>query len=470
LGSRRYVRAMILELVAAAAIAADAESLIRAARQEFNAAIVRRDSDAIARLLAPTYHLVTGRSDQSHGREAEREKWAVRFAADPTVNYVRMPRSIRANEAWGLAEEAGDWNGAYTTAGSKAVASGVYAAKWQRAADGRWLIQAEVFTTLSCEGATIACVPPESIAGAPASIPSSRAVSDLKVTVLSTMLTGSDGVGEWGFAALLESGGRRLLIDTGARPETVLRNADELKIDLSTITDLVLTHNHGDHTGGLIRLRAEMRKRNPAALSRAHVGAGIFEPRLRADGTDTNGLLPLRRAFEDLGGTFVVHDKPEELIPGVWITGPVPRVHPERNWSGAYKVPTASGGVIDDTVAEDTAIVVETKEGLVVITGCGHAGVVNISQFARKTFAGAPVRTIVGGLHLFNARDEDVAWTAARLRESGVRELLGAHCTGIEAVYRLRDLLGLSRRTAVVGAVGASFSLDKGIDATAIAK
>src|SRR5262247_2045148 len=77
-------------------------------------------------------------------------------------------------------------------------------------------------------------------------------VRTLKVTVLSTMLAGDVGVGEWGFAALLEADGQRLLIDTGDRPETVLHNAEELGIDLSAVTDVVLTHNHHDHTGGLV--------------------------------------------------------------------------------------------------------------------------------------------------------------------------------------------------------------------------
>ena len=72
----------------------------------------------------------------------------------------------------------------------------------------------------------------------------------VKVTVLSTMLAGNPGrgIGEWGFAALLEVDGRRLLLDTGERPETVLQNAGELGIDLSDVTDLVITHNHGEHS------------------------------------------------------------------------------------------------------------------------------------------------------------------------------------------------------------------------------
>ena len=113
---------------------------------------------------------------------------------------------------------------------------------------------------------------------------------------------------------------------------------------------------------------------------------------------------------------------------------------------------------------------IETAKGLVVVTGCGHAGIVNIVQYARRTFANAPIFAVIGGLHLFNATDETLAWTAARLREAGMSSLVGAHCTGIEAVFRLRELLGLSRKNAVVGAVGAAFSLEGGIDPTAIAK
>ena len=101
---------------------------------------------------------------------------------------------------------------------------------------------------------------------------SAAPVKQLKVTVLSTMLAGDPGrgVGEWGFAALLEADGHRLLIDTGARADTVLHNAAELGLDLSTVSDVVLTHNHDDHTGGLITLRRELAKQNPPALSRAN--------------------------------------------------------------------------------------------------------------------------------------------------------------------------------------------------------
>lgn len=75
----------------------------------------------------------------------------------------------------------------------------------------------------------------------------------------------------------------------------------------------------------------------------------------------------------------------------------------------------------------------------------------------------APFYGVVGGFHLIEATDEHLDWTAARLREMGVQNFLGAHCTGIEPVYRLREKLGLGRGSAVVGGVSAEFTLESEI-------
>ncbi|HEX4931796.1 MAG TPA: MBL fold metallo-hydrolase, partial [Gemmatimonadaceae bacterium] len=126
----------------------------------------------------------------------------------------------------------------------------------------------------------------------------SALAQQVKVTVLSTMLSGDPGrgIGEGGFAALLEVDGRRLLIDTGARPGTVMQNARELGIDLSAVEEVVLTHNHGDHANGLVALRESVRSRNPRALAVAHVAPAILFRRPLANGDDGNGLSPHREA------------------------------------------------------------------------------------------------------------------------------------------------------------------------------
>ena len=288
-------------------------------------------------------------------------------------------------------------------------------------------------------------------------------VKTLKVTVLSTMLA-DQGLGEWGYSALVEVDGRKFLFDTGANPDVVLKNAKSLGIDLSDVEDVVISHNHDDHAGGLITLRRKLMTKNPRAMSRAHVSANIFLPRLKADGSDDNGLTPLRNNYERLGGRFTLHDDAAELATGVWFTGPVPRKYPETNWSTeGLKLHTA-GGDLTDNVPEDAALVFSTPEGLVVLTGCGHAGIVNISEYAQKIAGPAPVFAVIGGLHLFAKSDEVVDWTGAQLRRLGVRYLLAGHCTGIEATWRLRSALGLTRKTAPVSSVGSSFTLGKGIE------
>jgi 7,8-dihydropterin-6-yl-methyl-4-(beta-D-ribofuranosyl)aminobenzene 5'-phosphate synthase len=294
------------------------------------------------------------------------------------------------------------------------------------------------------------------------------AVRDLHITVLSTMLA-ERGLGEWGFSALVESGGRKLLFDTGAHADLVLKNAEDLKVDLASVEELVLSHNHWDHVGGLVTLRTTLAQRNPRALQVAHVGAGIFTPR-SDEGKDSNGLNKYRAAYEAAGGRFVVHDRPDALWPGVWLTGPVPRPNEERNWSGHSELLDEAGRPIgEDNLPEDCALVFDTVKGLVILTGCGHAGVVNISEYARTRVRQAPIEALVGGLHLFAASDKVIDWTVSKLKPMQVRHLLAAHCTGIEATYKLRAGLGLARGAANVAAIGSVYDLDGGVMAGKLA-
>ena len=300
-------------------------------------------------------------------------------------------------------------------------------------------------------------------------------VADLRVTVLSTMLVGGAGegeVGEWGFAALIEADGRQILFDTGLRPQTVRHNASVLGLDLAEVSDVVLSHNHADHTGGLLTLRREFAKKNPAAFSRAHVGRGIFWDRGEdRQGRPHNAMTALKPAFEAAGGTFLEHAAPTELAPGVWFVSPIARVHPERNYGVAPGTRVAtSDGWRDDDIPEDSALVIDTAGGLVVITGCGHAGIVNTLAAAREEVRTAPVRALIGGFHLLLSDEATLQWTAEKFRESGVANLLAAHCTGLEATYRLRPLSGLTRETTVVAAVGATFDLERGIVSPILAR
>ena len=290
-------------------------------------------------------------------------------------------------------------------------------------------------------------------------------VSKLKVTTLSTMLVNGKGIGEWGYSALIEADGRKILFDTGGRPVTVLKNAEEMGIDLSDVEDVFLSHNHWDHTGGLLTLRNELKKRNPNALKRIHVGKGIFSKRVNSENT----ILATKKELEADNVQFIVYSDSQELFPGVWITGPIKRIHNERNWSGNGKIETDSG-TIEDTIPEDQSLVIDTKDGFVLISGCGHAGLINTLEHITTNINDEKVFTIIGGFHLFSATDEQLTWTAGKLDDFGVSKIMGAHCTGIDSLYALRELLGLNRADAVVGSVGDSFDLELGIKAGIIAR
>ena len=147
----------------------------------------------------------------------------------------------------------------------------------------------------------------------------SNMVSALKITTLSTMLVNFNGIGEWGYSALVEVDGKKILFDTGQRPETVLQNAEDLGIVLADVEDVFLSHFHGDHTGGLLTLRKELKKINPNALIRVHVGKGIFNERLGHE----NNMPQIKNELEADGVQFIVYENQYELIPGVWITGPI---------------------------------------------------------------------------------------------------------------------------------------------------
>ena len=222
-----------------------------------------------------------------------------------------------------------------------------------------------------------------------------------------------------------------------------------------------------------ITLRRTLKSKNASALQHAHVGDGIFLPRILNAEEALDSLPPMpqefvvsaldvRDSYEAIGGRFVIHKKPHELHPGMWITGPIPRVHPEKNWTPFMRI-KHDGALTEDTIPEDQALVINTPAGLVVIAGCGHAGIVNTMEYARSITDGKKVHAVFGGFHLLNLSEEQVAWSGTKMREFGVEHVVGAHCTGINAVMGLRAGGNYGRETAVVGAVGSTFTLGKGI-------
>jgi 7,8-dihydropterin-6-yl-methyl-4-(beta-D-ribofuranosyl)aminobenzene 5'-phosphate synthase len=296
--------------------------------------------------------------------------------------------------------------------------------------------------------------------------------SSVTVTILSSNLASGATVGEWGFSALVEADGKCVLFDTGRHPDTVQRNAAALDVDLSCVTDVVLSHFHFDHTTGLIPLVDSLREKNPDAIRRVHVAEGFFLPRrvpARYGDIERNTMIEQRPALEGKGVRFIEHSGPAEILPAIWITGPVERNNIEHTFGKDVEV------LIDDDWVEDfvpgsQGLTVATADGPVVLLGCGHSGSVNLLQQVRRSIQDHTIHALMGGMHLFSADERTLDWTAAKLREIGVQHLMAGHCTGVEPLMHLRTGLGLSRNTAVIGAVGSRFVYGEGIYPTAIAR
>lgn len=222
--------------------------------------------------------------------------------------------------------------------------------------------------------------------------PSTTVADTLRVTVLIDNTTADPRLGAtWGFAALIERGGHALLLDAGGDPRVLLGNVDALGIDLGRVEAIAISHAHGDHVEGLEGLRER----------------GVRAP-LHAL---PSFVVPFRDRF---GGAFAVEETVpgQELIPGVFTTGAM-----------------ADPGV----GIPEQALVIPTDSGLVVVTGCAHQGIVSIVRRAGEMF-GQPVHLVLGGFHLLDKSDAQVADIVAEFRRLGVRKVGATHCTGEKAI------------------------------------
>lgn len=276
----------------------------------------------------------------------------------------------------------------------------------------------------------------------------SNLVNDFKITILSTMLSDTH-IGEWGFSALVEVDGEKILFDTGSRVNTVFQNAIELNIDLSNIKNVYLSHNHKDHTGGLLFLK----KKYPNSFINAHVGEGIFHSRPNKNGGD-HYLLKNKNDLIQEGVKFIFHKQPNQIIPKVWTTGQIPREYDEKNWSQLGKLIDQNGNIQEDIIPEDQSLFFDTKKGIVLISGCGHAGIVNTLEYVSKIFPNRPIYKILGGFHLLKLDDKKLKWTADKMKSYGVDYFVGAHCTGINSTYMLRKFMDSTKNRVLIGSVG----------------
>jgi 7,8-dihydropterin-6-yl-methyl-4-(beta-D-ribofuranosyl)aminobenzene 5'-phosphate synthase len=299
-----------------------------------------------------------------------------------------------------------------------------------------------------------------------------QSAETVQVTILSSNLASGSAIGEWGFSALVEVDGQCVLFDAGNYADTVLRNIRVLDVDLSCVTDVVLSHWHPDHMGGLVTLFEDTRLKSPNAMKRIHVAEGFFRSRRIVSSSgdaERNQMIEVRKQLEAEGVEFRIHSEPTEILPSIWITGPIERIHAEKTRGTGIDM-KVDGEWVVDTIPDSQGLTIVTAEGPIVLLGCGHSGSVNLLEQVQRDIQDHSIHALMGGMHLHSATDEALDWTAKKLVDIGVQNLMAGHCTGIEPMFRLREGLSLTRKTAVIGAVGSRFVLGEGIHPTNIAK
>jgi len=263
----------------------------------------------------------------------------------------------------------------------------------------------------------------------------------LTVITENTVVGKRDGLyAEHGFSLFLERPGLRMLFDTGPAGIVTLHNAARLGIDLRSADTIALSHGHADHTGGLLGVLRAIGKSIPI-----YAHPGIFEDRYsrRADGQITYAGMPYKReALEGLGATFDLSPEFRSIGDGVHLTGQVPRRRDFETGDAELYV-RRKDTLVQDPLLDDQSLAVETEDGLLVILGCCHAGLVNTLDQVHALLPSRPIHTVLGGTHLGFAPPEQLEQTAAILRTLDIRTVGLSHCTGLKAgAYLARELGG----------------------------
>ncbi len=258
-------------------------------------------------------------------------------------------------------------------------------------------------------------------------------MSELRITVLVENTAGRRGLlGEHGLALWIERGDTRVLFDTGQG--AVLRsNVSRLDVDLATADAIALSHGHYDHTGGLPDATELIGRTVPLY---AHPAAFEAKYARNPDGTGRPIGIPdaAMRAVRERTDVRPV-EGPVEIGDGIMLTGPVPRATDFEDTGGAFFTDAACTRA--DPLTDDQAVFVDTPDGIVVVLGCAHAGIINTLRHIRHLTDGRPIHAVLGGMHLLNASPERMDRTIAELHLLDPRRLLPCHCTGPAAVGRL---------------------------------
>ena len=266
----------------------------------------------------------------------------------------------------------------------------------------------------------------------------------MKLTVLMDNHTLIDQyyLGEPGLAYDLQMDDHHLLFDTGYS-DAYLKNAEKMEIDWKTWDTIVISHGHSDHTWGLIPLaqrltEASMQKK---ALNKPRILAhpGAFESKWKDD-VEVGAILSndsLNRIF-----TPELTKKPQQITDRLTYLGEIVRSNDFENVKTFGKV-IYNGFEEADRVMDDTALAYRTDAGLVIITGCAHAGICNTIEHAKHVCNEDRILDVIGGFHLMEAPAETLDRTISYLMKQDLRHIYAAHCTDLQAKIALASQLAV---------------------------
>jgi len=256
----------------------------------------------------------------------------------------------------------------------------------------------------------------------------------LRITTLSENTGGrGDLLGEWGLSVLIQTNEMNIILDTG-KSISATYNADALGVDLNKIDKIVLSHSHGDHTGGLREVLRRARKNEIEII--AHPDVWALRYRRSASAVDRFTGIPFQRQdLENFGAIFNLATEPVKIADNIMTSGEVPMVTDfEMIASGETRFIKEGTAFKPDEILDDLAIVISTEQGLVIITGCAHRGIINTLLHAQDITGVKVIHAVIGGAHLYDASEQRIWRTIAALKDLDVHKLGLCHCTGAFAI------------------------------------
>ncbi len=234
---------------------------------------------------------------------------------------------------------------------------------------------------------------------------------------------------------------KRVLMDVGQSSGPILHNMSILGIDPASIDVIFLSHCHYDHTKGLTGILQEIKKEELPIVAHPTIFRQnyVLKPYLHHIGiTQENSEERIR----ENGGRLVLVKEPFELLPGVISTGEVERTTDfEVSTVGAYNLEGAK--LVKDQMLDDMSLTVNVRgKGLVIVTGCAHAGIINIIRHSMRITRVDGIEGVIGGFHLINASEESIEKTVRALAKIDPGWVLAGHCTGFAANKRMSTALG----------------------------